>query len=278
MKISVVCPVLNEVDFIGYSIMAGMPYIHEFIYALDEKSNDGTRELLFHMKQKYAHEKLVILETPNFKPNDMEPYNGSFNSCIEKMTGDVAMFLHPDMIITDGPRSEHLYNRNSVAWWTTLTSYAGDFETVITKGRCDKWKNIHAKKFGLHYYGGYGSVNEDFYHSDITGRTYKHYGTDFSKYPFQVADSGIKINHYCELKDYKRRLEKMKICIKTQNPNYSDSLVHDFAVCHPRVTLEETTSKFGKFEFKKIKQKAPDVMEKYKKEFSSFKREPVLVH
>ncbi len=74
MKISVVCPVLNEVDFIGYSIMAGLPYIHEYIYALDEESHDGTRELLWHLKEKYAHEKLVIINTPNFHPHDMGAY------------------------------------------------------------------------------------------------------------------------------------------------------------------------------------------------------------
>lgn len=277
MKISVVCPVLNEVDFIGYSIMAGLPYIHEFIYALDEKSDDGTRELLWNIKQKYAHEKLVILDTPNFHPHNMADYNQSFNSCIAVMTGDAAMFLHPDMIITDGPLSEHLYNRNSLAWWTTVTSYAGDFETVITKGRCDKWKNIHVKKFGLHYYGAYGSVNEDFYHTEITGKSYQHYGTDFSKYPFRVADSGIKINHYCELKGYKRRLEKMKLCLKTQNPNFSDEKINDLALKHPRVTLQEEHGPFGRFEFKKKKNQIPTVITKYEKEFSSFKREAVIV-
>lgn len=254
--------------------MAGLPYIHEFIYSLDEKSDDGARELLWHIKSKYAHEKLIILDTPNFHPHDIGAYNGSFNSGIAIMSGDAAMFLHPDMLIMKGPKE---FKESPLAWWTNVTSYAGDFQTVITKGRCDKWKNIHAKKFGLHYHGAYGSVNEDFYHSDVTGRTYKHFGGEFSKYPFQIEYSGIEINHYCELKDYKRRLEKMKLCIKTQNPNFDDKRIEEMAINHPRVTLESSTNRFGRFEFKKTNQEIPDVIQKYKKEFSSFKREPALV-
>lgn len=273
MKISVVCPVLNEVDFIGYSIMAGMPYIHEFIYALDEKSDDGTRELLWHVKEKYAHEKLVIINTPNFHPHDMGAYNDSFNTGIQRMTGDAAMFLHPDMLITKGQSLDS----ESQAWWVTMTSYAGDFQTKIVKGRATKWKNIHLKNFGLHYYGGYGSENEDFYHKDITGNSYRHYNEGFDEYPFKVSDSGFEINHYCELKDYKRRLEKMKLCIKTLKPHWTDARIQETAINHPRVTLEYSTDRFGRFEFQKTNEEIPSIIKEYKSEFSSFKREPVLV-
>lgn len=93
VRISVVTPVLNECPWIGYSILAAMPYVHEFVYALDEKSSDGTRELLHHVKEKYAHEKLVILDHPTFHPSDMLKYNQSFARCIEKMTGNAAWFL-----------------------------------------------------------------------------------------------------------------------------------------------------------------------------------------
>lgn len=274
MKISVICPVLNEAPWIGYSIMAGMPYIHEFIYALDAKSDDGTRELLHHVKERYAHEKLLVLDTPTFHPHDMGAYNSSFNSCIARMTGDAAMFLHPDMIITDGPKDE--IPNGPMALWTTVTSYAGDLQTIITKGRATKWKNIHAKRLGLHYFGGYGSQNEDFYHSDITGTSYKHYGLELWKYPYLVADSGIKINHYCEVKDYSRRLEKMKLCLKTQNPTASDEWVHENAVKHPRVSLESSSDRFGRFEFTKSKDAVPSVIETYQEEFSQFKKE--LIH
>jgi hypothetical protein len=272
VKISAVCPVLNENPWIGYSVMAAMPYLHEFVYLLDEKSDDGTRELLHHVKDKYAHEKLVIIEHPTFHPHDMKAYNYSFNVGISKMTGDAAMFLHPDMIITDGP--EGGIPPHAMAWWVEMKSFAEDFTKVITKGRTDKWKNIHAKKMGLHYFGGYGSQNEDFYHSDITGKSYKHFGSEFSKYPYQVTNSGIKVNHYCELKDYKRRLEKMKLCLKTLYPTFPDERIEELAVQHPRVTLESSSLQFGKFEFSDVQEPAPEVFEKYK-EFKSFRKEPI---
>lgn len=271
VKISVVGPVLNESPWIGFSIMAALPLVHEFVYALDENSDDGTRELLFHVKRKYAHEKLVILDCPNFHPSDMQAYNESFNMCIAKMTGDAAFFLHPDQVIAEFP--EGGLEAGPMAWYTHMTSYAGDFNTVISKGRCDKWKNIHAKKMGLHYYGGYGSQNEDFYHSDVTGKSYKHYGPEFAKYPYQVTNSKIKINHYCELKSYKRRLEKMKTCLRTLYPGSSEEQIADIAALHPRVTLEQSSGQFGHFEFSKSQNEIPDVFEKYGQEFGQFTKE-----
>lgn len=271
MKISVVGPVLNEVDFIGYSIMAALPYVHEFIYALDAKSDDGTRELLQHIKEKYAHEKLTILDTPTFHPSDMRAYNWAFNICIARSTGDACWFLHPDMIVTN---AEDL-DPSATAWFIKVTSYAGDMKTVISKGRTDKWKNIHAKKFGLNYYGGYGSQNEDFYHTDITGKAYKHFGSDFSKYPYRVMNSGIEVNHYCELKDYKRRLEKMKLCLRTLYPTFTDDRIDELAINHPRVSLEDSSKQFGDFEFEESQDLIPWVFSKYKEEFNSFVKEPV---
>lgn len=275
IRISVVCPVLNENPWIGFSVMAALPCVHEFVYALDEKSDDGTRDLLFYLKDKYAHEKLVILDKyPNFHPHDMKAYNDSFQACIAKSTGDAVMFLHPDQIITDGPVDG--IPAHAMAWWVQMTSYAGDMHTVITKGRTDKWKNIHAKKMGVHYFGGYGSQNEDFYHSDITGKSYKHYGSEFSKYPFQVVNSGIKVNHYCENKDYARRLEKMKLCLRTLHPGFPDERIDELAIQHPRVTLEPSSRQFGVFEFTESQEPLPDVFEKYGEEFKQFKKE--LIH
>lgn len=277
MKVSAVSPVLNEAPWIGFSIMAGLSNFHEFIYALDEKSDDGTRELLYHIKEKYAHEKLKILEHPHFHPHDLKAYNGAFTRCIEAATGQAAMFLHPDMICTN-PEAIQTMDESAIAWYTHMTSYAGDFNTVITKGRSDKWKNIHATRFGLHYYGGYGSQNEDFYHKDITGKSYKHYGTEFSKYPFRVADSGLKINHYCEMKSYKRRLEKMKLCLKTLSPNSSDEAIEEAATQHPRVTNEASSTRFGEFKFEKTEEPIPPVITKYKDVFESFVKKGELVH
>lgn len=274
IRISAVTPVLNEAPWIGFSILAALPYLDEFVYLLDEKSDDGTRELLFHVKQKYAHEKLVIVDHPTFHPHNQAAYNNAFNVGIAKATGNACMFLHPDMIITDGPKDG--IPEGAMAWWVAMKSFAGDMKTVISKGRCGQWKNIHAKKMGLHYFGGYGSQNEDFYHSEITGKTYKHFGTDFSNYPFKVTEAGIKVNHYCENKDYTRRLEKMKLCLKTLYPDFSDERIAEIAVQHPRVSLEESSQQFGRFEFEKSQEPVPEVFEKYGEEFNAFKKE--LVH
>lgn len=273
LRISTVCPVLNEAPWIGYSILSCLEQMHEFVYALDEKSSDGTRELLHHIKDKYAHEKLVILETPNFHPHDTRAYNGAFNRCIEKSTGDAVWFYHPDMLVTKWSDLK----AGPLAWYTNVTSFAGDFNTVISKGRCDKWKNIHKKTLGLTYLGGYGSQNEDFYHAKITGNSLKHYGTEFSKYPFEVANSGIEVNHYCELKGYKRRLEKMKLCLKTQNPEFDQLRIEEMAAHHPRVTLEQSSNQFGHFEFSPSDKAVPEVVSKYKEEFESFMKQEVLV-
>jgi hypothetical protein len=271
--ITAIAPVLNEAPWIGYSILAAMPYIDEFVYALDEKSDDGTRELLFHVKQKYAHERLIILDHPNFHPHDMAAYNASFNVCIEKASSDRIMFLHPDMLITGEDDVDEV--KEALAWYTHITSYAGDFQTQITKGRATTWKNIHAKEYGLTYVGGYGSRNEDFYHTDITGNSYKHYGEKYSKYPFPVADSGLKINHYCELKDYRRRLEKMKLCLKTQYPDFAERGIEEMAANHPRVTLECSNLHFGRFEMQRTDEEIPATIQKYKREFEPFLKEKV---
>lgn len=274
MHVSVISPVLNEVDFIGYSIMACLDEMHEFVYTLDTKSDDGTRELLHYIKDKYAHEKLIILDHPTFHPHDMDRYNGAFDRCIETATGDAVIFLHADQIITNPKKLLELKD-GPLAWTTNLTSYAGDFQTQITKGRAPKWKNIHSKQLGLIYRGGYGSQNEDFYHSDITGNVYSHFGEDLLQYPYEVADSQIEINHYCELKSYKRRLEKMKLCIKTQNPKIDSGWLETTAQNHPRVTLEPSSKMFGEFEFTKTDRAMPGVFEKYKAEFEAFKKELV---
>ena len=272
MRVSVIAPVLNEAPWIGYSILSCLDNVHEFVYALDEKSDDGTRELLSHVKDHYAHEKLKVLETPNFHPSDMKAYNQAFNDCIEASTGDACWFYHPDMVVTKWKDLEE----GPLAWTTQLTSYAGDFNTVITKGRVTRWKNIHSKLFSLHYFGGYGSQNEDFYHKDITGTTYKHYGEEFSKYPFRVEESGIEVSHFCELKPYKRRYEKMKLCLKTQYPNAEETVIEEMAGHHPRVHLQSGPSKFGEFVFTRTDGNVPEVVKKYKDEFESFTRS--LVH
>jgi hypothetical protein len=269
LKISVTTPVKNEFPWIGYSIMAALPFVHEFIYNVASDSDDGTIALLTHLKTKLGDKlKFTISNAYAFDPHDQKAYNQSFNDAIDESTGDACWFLHPDMIVMQGKS----LLKGPLAWWTNVTSFAGDLQTQITQGRVTRWKNIHVKKFGLHYFGGYGSTNEDFYHRDVTGNAYKHYGTEFSKYPYPVADSGFSINHYCEVKSYSRRLEKMRLCIRTQNPHFDERLIDEMAANHPRVTLESADKRFGNFEFKKVDVPIPDVIKKYKEEFESIGR------
>lgn len=280
MKLSVIAPVMNECPWIGYSIMSVLPYIHSIHYGIDKKSNDGTLELVKAIAANEGEGKVFWYQDDvfNIDPMDMEAYNRSYNvliGCATAHKAEAVFFLHPDMVCTN-PEAILTMPDNPLAWYTHMTSYAGDFQTVITKGRADKWKNIHATRFGLHYYGAYGSQNEDFYHKDITGRSYKHYGSEFSKYPFTVADSGLKINHYCEMKSYKRRLEKMKLCLRTLAPKASQEVIDEAAVTHPRVTNEASSRQFGEFKFEKTETPIPEVITKYRDAFEPFTKE--LVH
>jgi glycosyltransferase involved in cell wall biosynthesis len=282
MKISIFSPVKNEVDFIGYSIMAALPYVHEILYGV-APSDDGTEELLDHIQQKYAKEKLRLFwghanAEPiwGFDPMNMEAYNRAFNYLIEHATGDAAWFLHPDMIATNPEKIEAI-TPGPLAWWTHVESYAGDLQTRIAKGRATRWKNIHAKQFGLHYFGGYGSQNEDMYFADITGGAYAHYGQEFDEYPFEIGDSGVKVNHYCELKSYSRRLEKMKLCLKTQHPGFDDKRIEELAMRHPRVTLDTVSQSFGDFAFEPATEPVPHVFAKYGEEFRAFRKQPQSV-
>lgn len=279
MKLSVIAPVLNEVDFIGYSIMSVLPYIHSIHYGIDKKSNDGTLELVKAISENDGKGKVFWYQDSAFDidPMNMKEYNEAFNvliGCAMGHKADAVWFLHPDMICTN-PEAILSMDESAIALYTNIKSFAGDLNTVITKGRADKWKSIHVTRLGLHYYGGYGSQNEDLYHKEITGKSYKHYGMEFSKYPYRVADSGLKINHYCEVKPYKRRLEKMKLCLKTLSPRASAEVIEEVAVHHPRVTNEPSSTRFGEFKFEKIQEDVPEVFKKHRDAFEPFKKELV---
>lgn len=277
MRIAVIGPVYNEAQFLPFSIMAVHPWVDEFVYAVSPKSDDGTLEILRYISKIYGKVKILIKPEYDFDPMDMAAYDKSFNDCIDVARAEAVWFLHPDMIVTNPSKIAEL-KEGPLAWVVNMTSFARDVNTVITKGRCTQWKNLHAKKFGLHYYGGYGSTNEDFYHSEITGKTYKHFGTEFQKYPFEVVESGINVNHYCELKPYKRRFEKMKYCLTTQIPNATVKAIEEMATHHPRVTLEASSERFGVFEFSENKEAVPEVFENYRGEFAHILKQKELIH
>lgn len=69
----------------------------------------------------------------------------------------------------------------------------------------------------------------------------------------------------------------MKLCLKTLYPSFSDEKIQELAKQHPRVTLEQSSTQFGEFEFSDSGMDASNVFSKYKDEFDSFKKEKVLV-
>jgi hypothetical protein len=73
------------------------------------------------------------------------------------------------------------------------------------------------------------------------------------------------------MKGYNRRLEKMVLSIKEQNPGLVDATVKELATQHPRVTLEPSSARFGEFSFQPSNGPVPDVFLKYKDEFESFR-------
>lgn len=275
LPIAVIGPVLNEAEFIWASVMAVYPYVEEFVYAVSPKSDDGTIEILRHIAKRYGKVRLLLQSKYDFDPLDTAAYNASYNDCVEQTRCPAVWFLHPDQVVTTPEKIADIQD-GPLAWTVNMTSYAGDMNTQITKGRCNEWKSIHAKKFGLTYMGGYGSREEDFYHTEITGKSLKHYGTDFHKYPFRVESTGIEVNHYCECKPYARRLAKMKNCLKTLVPEATEAAIEKAAREHPRVTLKPSSTHFGHFEFATSQEPLPPVFEKYRAEFEPFiKKEPV---
>jgi len=249
------------------------------VYLIDPPFVDGTWELLHHIKDKYLHEKLNIIEDKRPGSHDMtvQKFNeGCYDLCLEHATGDATWALHPDMIVVN-PEAILSIPEGPLSWWADCRSFAGDIETEITVGRATRWQSMFAKKFGVHYWGGYGDAIENFYFRDITGNAHIHHGQNFELYPFDVVDSGIDINHYCEMKPYKRRLEKMICCLKTQCPGISDSVAEELASKHPRVTLQTANSQFGKFVFEPTKSPIPSVFEKYCEEFNQYIKNPLVL-
>lgn len=270
MKISVYTPVKNEAAWIGYSVMSVLPWVHEVLLGV-APSEDGTVDLLRYIEKTYGEGKLRLDFDPvhDWARSDQSGYNASYNRLIGQSTADALWYLHADMICVNPEAIAHI-SPGPLAWTVGVRSFAGDMQTEITKGRAKQWKMIHLRKFGLHYAGAYGSDNEDMYFREITGKAHKHYGEDFLQYPFEVADSGVQVNHYCEMKPYSERFEKMKTCLKNQHPGWSEEGIAELAAQHPRVTLESSSAKFGVFTFTKSDEPLLDIFQKHKQEFEAF--------
>ena len=267
MSISVFCPIKNEAQFIGYSIMSVLPYVDEFVYG-DGNSTDGTIEIVEHIKNKYdKNDKIRLLKGVDCK-NFTGDYVNMFNGLIKACMSNYIWFLHPDMVVCNPELIPFIGRDGGLAYWVNIRSFAGEnLQTEIIKGRTDKWKTIMRNSLGIHYYGFYGAPNEDLYFNEITGNAYN-YIRDMDNYPYHVADSRLNIQHYCECKPLERRQEKMANILHWGYGFKNKEDVASMVVIHPRVTLKAERDFLGVFEFKPREDLLPPVFANYREEFN----------
>ena len=259
----------NEVGGIGYSIMSILDYVDELVYA-DGGSTDGTIELIEHIKEKYDKDNKIKL----FKNKDCKNLTGDytrlFNWVLKQCTSDYVMFWHADMVMTNPEMFKNI-NGSAIRYYVGMKSFVADGKKYFSKGRRDKWAVIYKNDYGLHQYGNYGNVHEDFYFKDITGDEHIIYFLN-RELNYEIYDSGLKAHHYCESKDYARRLDKMVKSAINANPNLHRDRAIEMVKLHPRVTLKSGIFKGFEYEIKPYKGKQSDVFKKYSY-FKEFRRE-----
>lgn len=248
--ISVLTPVKNESQFIGYGVMSILDYVDEIVYA-DGNSTDGTLEILRHIKKKYDDKDKIKLFINKDCKNLTTDYERLFNFLLRKCTSDYVWFLHPDMLVTK-PHEVRDSLGTGLRYNVKVRSIAGEhYNLDISEGRTDRWHNIYRRAHGIHYYGYYGSRDEDFYFKDITGTEHTPFDIMYPK-PYMSYTTSIDVIHFCECKPYDRRYEKMRKILKTTFPYLSDKAVDENAKVHPRVTLKNGTFNKTEFTFKKV--------------------------
>jgi glycosyltransferase involved in cell wall biosynthesis len=258
----------NEVDWIGYSIMSILEYIDEIVYT-DGNSTDGTIELIEHIKKEYDHKNKIKLFKNQDCKNLKKDYTRLFNWVLKQCTSDYVMFWHADMIMINPQALKNV--KDAIRYNVNMKSFVSDKKRYFSKGRVKDWAIIYKNDYGLHQYGDYGSTHEDFYFRDITGDEHIiHFVNPNINY--EIKDSGIKVHHYCETKDFNRRLDKMIKSIKNINPRLSNEEVVSMAKSHPRVTLKNGKFEGIDFEIKPYKGSQPEVFKKYSY-FKEFKKE-----
>lgn len=247
MSVGVFAIVKNEAPWIGFCVMALKDLVSEFVY-FDGNSTDGTLELLDYIRSKYG---LHIRVFKDRDPKDLrDDYTRVFDDCMKQVKSEYVWYVHPDMILVKNIKPDFLKSK-ALAYYVGMRSFGGEPHgkiLEITEGRTDKWKTIMANRFDLHYHGHYGAHDEDMYFREITGSQYGVY-KDFSRYPFDVEDSGVTFFHYSDVRPYGRRLSRMMTCMANQVPGASEKYLMEMSANHPRVSLSPGGS-FGAFTFK----------------------------
>lgn len=230
----------NEALFIRQHLASWLPYLSQMVF-YDGNSTDGTLEIIKdHVKRHEFGYKIKLVEDKD--PKDLEAdYERLSNECMWTLDTDLAIFLHPDMFLSDSTVIKDI-PEGTIAASINIQSFAGNPGEQIyeIKGRGTKWKNIYRLRnpdLGAHYFGYYGAQNEDTYFKEITNNYHNHYGTDFEKYPYPVYDSGINVLHYSDVRPYERRLDRMIKCLVNQGN--SEAVAKEYAPNHPRVSLKD---------------------------------------
>ncbi len=223
----------NEAKWIGPHLASWLPHLDQMVF-LDGNSTDGTLEII----RAFKSPKIRLVEDRD-PQNLREDYVRLFNMALALVDTDYAFFLHPDMVCIEPGKIRNLSGH--LAYSTRMESFAGEGDSLYRiKGRGEVWKNIFRRRnpdLGLHYFGFYGAHNEDCYFRDITGDTHDFFGEDIKYYPYEVADSGIRIAHYSDVRSYDRRLGRMKACLANQGKPADE--IDSIARAHARVTLKD---------------------------------------
>jgi len=228
----------NEINFIKAHLDAWLPHLDSMSF-YDGNSTDGTLEIL----EQYAKDNPKIILVKNKDPEDLkDDYVRIFNECLWSCPCELAIFIHPDMLPVNGEILRKLPD-DIICAKTRIESFAGEPKGDVYRisGRGAYWKNIYRlrnPKLGAHYFGAYGAAAEDIYFSEITGNSHK-FSPNFEDYPYPIHDSGLKINHFSDVRPYDRRLERMTRCMLNQG--YSEIDAMKAALIHPRVTLKSGT-------------------------------------
>lgn len=256
----------NEIQFIREHLRMWLPLLDQMVF-LDGNSTDGTLEAIKFAQANNPDGYKIKLVVDRDPVDLREDYTRLFNEALWSLDTDLAFFLHPDMAPKKVPNNfNHLHD--AMAASVGMRSFAGDpgGQLYEISGRSEAWKSIvrlRNPNMAAKYHGFYGAANEDTYLTEITGDAYEHYGSNFSLYPYEVADSMIEVLHYSDVRPYERRLSRMRTCLINQgwkdrlSPEEFDKKLLE----HPRVTLKDNdTFKFIPAEYPAEYQKEKEAL------------------
>ena len=227
MSIGTFTLVKNEARWMGPHLASWLPHVSQMVF-FDGNSTDGTLDIIKDFQKSHPEGKKILL-VEGQDPKDLkDDYVRLFNECIGRLTTDYAAFVHPDMILMR-PGD---FNLSSPAATMEMVSFGGEPDGLLYRidGRGTAWKNIYFRGLGLHYFGHYGTVEEDCYFRDITGDIHSP-----NHHPYAVEKSGALVYHFSDVRPLSRRIDRMVKCLMNQGANEKQAL--EMAEQHPRVTL-----------------------------------------